>query len=293
MNGRQIPQLEALRLQLAAFAGNEPASRYFEVRAKKISGKGMMQDWIPILELDRAARSVLNRGQLTDCYIGVAPRTQRNGTVDAIERVWCLHVDCDGRESVARLAAFRPLPSIVIRSGSADSAHAYWPLRAPVPPEWAKRANRRLALAIGADMNATDAARIMRPAGTFNFKHGEPRPVVCTRLELDVFTFAQVIGHLPDDRDYVPPPRARSRTRPSDPSKLLDGLIRTVGAAAVGNRNAALFWAACRLRERDACEIDDAEGRDALRDAALASGLSEPETERTLDSALSATRAAA
>lgn len=290
----EIPQREALRLQLSAIAGDEPSPSYFEIRAKRATGAGMQQDWIPVRELERAARALINRGQMADAYVGVAPRAARKGTADVVERVWCLWADCDGESSLERLSAIRPLPNIVVRSGGDDSAHAYWQLSAAVPPEWAQRGNRRLALALGADRNATDPARILRPAGTFNFKHGEPRPVLCTRLELDAFTFAEVAGHLADDRPYVLPARPRGGPQSSSPSKMLDGLVRTVNQAAVGNRNATLFWAACRLRERvDACEIDDTEGREALREAALSTGLSETETERTLDSALHAAMAAA
>jgi len=198
-----FPQRVALRLQLAGFAGSEPASSYFEIRAKRTGG--MHQDFIPIGELDRAVAAATNLGQGADCFVGVAPRTCRRGSADAILRVWCLWADCDGAESLARLAAFRPLPAVVVRSGSEDSAHAYWPLRMGVAPGWAQRANRRLALALGADRNATDAARIMRPAGTLNFKHDPPRPVTCTRLEVDVFVHGR-----PGRRPSARRPRLRA-----------------------------------------------------------------------------------
>jgi hypothetical protein len=291
--GEAIAQDWALRLQLAAIAGNEPATSHFEIRSKRATGRGMNQDWIPVRELDRTARSAINRGQMTDTYIGAAPRAQRKGGASAIERVWCLWADCDGPESLRRLAAFAPLPSIVIRSGGDDRCHAYWPLRKPTSGEWAQRANRRLALALGGDSASTDPARVLRPAGTFNHKHDPARPVVCTRLELDVFTCDQIVAHLSDDRDYVPPPRPPRDLRKVDFSKLLDGLARKVHEAAVGNRNAALFWAGCRVREHaDLDRLDETEARQVLRDAALTAGLGEYETDRTLDSALD-TRAAA
>ncbi|MDQ6807526.1 MAG: hypothetical protein M3065_21830 [Actinomycetota bacterium] len=148
---------------------------------------------------------------------------------------------------------------------------------------------------LGADPAATDPARVLRPAGAFSFKHGEPRPVVCTRLELDAFTLAQVVGHLPDDPRYLAPPtRATADLRRMDFSTVLQGLLRTVSDAPVGNRNNALFWAACRVRERaDAGDINDGEAREALRQAALTASLAECEAERTLESALDAQRKAA
>ena len=177
-----IPQDAALRMYLAMIAGDAPRSQYFEVRWKRSSG-GMGQDFVPLSEPDRVARMIRNRGQMTDTYIGLAPRTERKGGLDATPRVHCLWVDCDSRESVERLARFRPLPSIVIRSGTPDHAHAYWPLGDSVPAGWAKRANQRLARALGADRVATDAARILRPPCTLSHKHDPARPVVCTRLE--------------------------------------------------------------------------------------------------------------
>jgi len=284
-----IPQGQAIVAYMAMVAGAEPATSYFEIRSKRTTGAGMSQDWIALREVERAAASLVNRGKLSDTYLGAAPRSHRKGGIEAIERVWCVWTDCDSPESLARLASFRPLPSLVIRSGSDGHAHAYWPLRSPVPPKWAKRANQRLALRLGADRNATDAARIMRPPLTLNFKHDPPRSVQCTRLELDVFRLGQIIGHLPDERRYVVPARNQARARPADACNLLDGLTRTVREAAVGNRNAALYWAACRVAESD---LDTDDAREILRDAALASGLCEPETDRTLASALE-TRAAA
>src|SRR5829696_6953067 len=93
---------------------------------------------------------------------------------------------------------------MVIASGNGQ--HAYWSLWPPVGPAEAERANRRLAHALGADMQATDAARILRPPGTFNFKTGRPVPVTVERLEPEVYTVEQVVGELRDPE----PERSRS-----------------------------------------------------------------------------------
>ncbi|WP_051020396.1 bifunctional DNA primase/polymerase [Nocardia araoensis] len=75
------------------------------------------------------------------------------------------------------------------------------------------------------------------------------------------------------------PVRQQYRARPS--SDRNEGLIRTVATAAPGNRNQALFWAACRAFEQGA----DPGLMDLLRAAAATAGLSAPEIERTLMSA--------
>ena len=150
-----IPQTWALRLQLAVIAGNEPAGSYIELRFKRAGG-GMAQDFIPVGELERAAASAVNRGQLGDVYLGVCPRTERSGGKDAVARAWVFWCDCDTEQSVERLRAFRPLPSVVIRSGTGRRVHAYWPLRHPVPARFAGTANLRIAHALGADKGGGD-----------------------------------------------------------------------------------------------------------------------------------------
>lgn len=62
----------------------------------------------------------------------------------------------------------------------------------------------------------------------------------------------------------------------------LDGLVNTVATAVEGNRNHALFWAACRAVEGGA---DPAVFVDLVQ-AAVKAGLAEAEAERTVQSAM-------
>jgi hypothetical protein len=285
------PQEPALRLQLALIAGGEPGSSFIEIRPLKPSGQPAARErsFVPVAERGRAVERILELRDRHNVFIGCAPRLREEGTADAIERVWCLWADCDDADALEHLRTFSPQPNLVIRNGSDASAHAYWQLDTPLAPAWARRANLRLALALGADRAATDAARILRPAGTLNHKHDPPRPVVCTRLELDVHTFDAVVGGLPDDPAYAPRPLPAPR-RAASPSRLLDGLIRTVHEADVGNRNRALFWAAARVGEHG---LDQVEASEALHAAGLAIGLAEFEVQRTIQSGLdTATRTA-
>lgn len=290
MTRELIDQRSALRRQLAAIAGDEPLSSYFELRFKLTRG-GMGQDFIPIRESYRAARAILNRSQTTDVYVGAAPRARRAGTGDAVERVWCLWVDCDTTEAVERLRAFRPLPSIVNRSGTGGHLHAWWPLRESILPVHAVRANRRLALALGADRAATDAARIMRAPGTLHHKHQPPTPVECVRLELDSFDVASIVRGLADDPAYLPKPTARRRGRaPADPGPAaLAGLTRFVREAPDHQRNIRLNWAAYRAGEHAADgKLDAGVAEGELLAAATETGLPEHEALRTIASGLTA-----
>ncbi len=168
----------------------------------------MGQLWHPVEER-RTLPSILERlGRRSDAFVGVAPRRRREGCRDAVENVHALWADCDGPEALSPLRRFRPPAPLVVRSGSPDCIHALWPLWPPASPDEAELANRRLAHALGADMAATDAARILRPPGTFNHKSDPPAPVEVKHLEAVVYTLEEVVGHLPD------PPGREQRTAP-------------------------------------------------------------------------------
>jgi hypothetical protein len=199
-----IPQDVARRLQLAAIAGNEPADSYFWLLTKQASGEAI-EDFIPVRELERAAATAIKYRRLGNAYIGCAPRTMRSGRAQAVKDVWVLFAESDSEESSARLWNFRPLPSIVDRSGTPGHFHCFWPLSGPLTPAAAKIANERLVRALRAD-TGTNAARMLRPIGTLNHKHAPPALVECVRLELDTFTASQVVGDLIDIEPERPAP---------------------------------------------------------------------------------------
>jgi RepB DNA-primase from phage plasmid len=286
---KAIPDRDALLLQLATFAGNSPASSFLEIRPLTREGRPANGEraFVPVRELRAAVRHCVDLAHAYNVFVGAAPRAHEDGTAAAVEEVWSLWADLDGPEALARLAAFRPLPSIVVRTGSPDHAHAYWPLRAAISPQGAQRANRRLALALGADPAATDPARILRPAGTLNHKHDPPAEVACTRLEVGVFTLGEVVGHLRDDSRYEPRARPQAHQATGDPSRVISGLARVVREAPTGNRNRATFWAACRVAEHtDIGSAEEQRAVEEIRLAALAAGLGEHEVTATIASAL-------
>jgi RepB DNA-primase from phage plasmid len=286
-----IPQDEALRLWLCALVGNEPSGGLFEIRGKPAGGVMRRVGFVPIEEGARAATLITRAARVGDVWVGAAPRREvfrlrdhkRSGGLDAIERCWTLWVDADTPEACAAVREHDPPASMIVGSGS--GVHAYFSVRRPLTPADAKRANRRLAYALGADLNACDGARVMRPPGTANWKTNPPAPVLCERLELVSYDAGALVRHLPD-----PPRKSRPTVRPafsrSGPA-VLDGLLREVRRAAEGERNAKLFWAACRVGEHVLRhEVDVAPAIDSLRAAAVESGLDDFEIERTVDSAL-------
>lgn len=151
-----------MRIAVNGFTGNgEPKADYLDL---VVFGRQVRQRFYPAAsDLVSTASLIIELGARTDVYVGAAPRGCRHGGRAAIEKVWCLWVDCDGPRAVAELGRFAPAPAIVVSSGSAANVHAYWPLRRPIGPQEAEVANRRLAHAVTADPASTEPARILRP----------------------------------------------------------------------------------------------------------------------------------
>ena len=197
--------MSGLGTYLDCLFGAEPAGAFCELRWRLRDGR-MGREFFAVRG-PRLSALIEARGRTTDLYVGVAPRSRQEGTRAAVERSHVLYVDCDEPPSIEALERYRPAPSMIVRSGS--GAHGYWSLVEPVAPDELEQANRRLAHALGADMRATDAARILRPPGTFNHKTGSP---VAVTLEATLAIYANaaaVVGGLPDAPEGRPAP-ARS-----------------------------------------------------------------------------------
>jgi hypothetical protein len=83
------------------------------------------------------------------------------------------HASLDELLQLLRCAA--PPPDLLVGSGM--GAHGYWTLSAPTTDlDRVERINRSLKVRFQGD-NAIDPARILRIAGTFNYKHGDRLPV--------------------------------------------------------------------------------------------------------------------
>jgi len=163
---------------LGALYGSAPAGSLVELRFRL--GSGMGQRFLRAERLGRVADRIASLAGSTDVFVGVVARARRGGSrSDLVQRAAVVWVDCDDRASVAGLARFRPLPTMVLASGGGSNRHAYWLLDQPVGIEEIERVNHRLALTLGADLHCGDGARIMRPAGTTNRKHS---PATAVRL---------------------------------------------------------------------------------------------------------------
>jgi len=173
------------------------ASTLVEMRWR--AGTGMRQRFITVRDVEVAAREARRRAESTDVFVGVLPRWRpggdRRSVVDDARMVW---VDLDFAEAARVLEAVDPRPHVVVASGGPGHVHAYWSLAGPVAPWQVERANRRLAWALGGDLQSTDAPRILRPPGTIHHARGGV-PVGLIDVSGEPPTnLAALVGGLPD-----------------------------------------------------------------------------------------------
>ena len=160
------------------------------------------------------------------------------------------------------LLAERPCHLLVESAGS-GGMHAYWQLAEPLPAvtidpdsgervEWIKRANLRLIHRIGtgpdgrpsvADEMCAEQARVMRLAGTINYKTGRYARLVQVDLSLAPYSVAELVGDLPDP----PSATASSRRRPASAEKRSRGSLPANPAARVLREAGRRERAALRL----------------------------------------------
>jgi hypothetical protein len=208
----------AAELLLGTLAAYVPRHSLLDVRYRAES-KRLSRFFVGI-HAASAARIITLIGQRTDVYVGCAPRVRRSGGRQDIASSALLWADCDGQHVARALRAFPLPPSIVVGSGTATNAHAFWALTAALPLLALENANRRLALALGADPRCVDGARILRVPGTLNFKSHLSRPVRLLRYSPARYRPADILAALP--AGPTPPSAsdigpARSPRRASDP----------------------------------------------------------------------------
>jgi hypothetical protein len=212
---------------LQILAGTNPVGRLIEIRSLTADG-GMRQTFTPATRTDVAARTITRLATRTDVYVGVLLRRRRAGGRDACERSHLAFIEIDRPDGLQRLEQYRCPPSMVIASGSPGHVHAYFQLREAADLDELEQANRRLAVQIGGDLAATDAARVLRPPTSKNHKH-----TPATRVELLLLQPArryQLADLTAGLRDPSPSPRSSSHPIRAATSEL-DQLLLAVPAS--------------------------------------------------------------
>ncbi|MGH2948252.1 MAG: hypothetical protein ACRDPC_18690 [Solirubrobacteraceae bacterium] len=178
-----------------------------------------------------------------EAFVGVTPRVRRRGNKDAVAASRFLWVDVDEPGQLPALWAFlaeRPC-HLLIESGGSGGAHAYWKLAASLEAtridggtgevvEPIERANLRIIHRLGvgddgkpnvADVRCKERARVMRLAGTVNYKTGQYARIVEADFRLPGYPLADLVGDLPDPMPPAAPTRARRAIEHDDPYKRI------------------------------------------------------------------------
>jgi hypothetical protein len=226
---------DAIRMLGALLAPLE--SGYIELRPihrKRGAGKS---EFFPVADFAKAAERAAELGRERDLYFGVIPRTHENGRgaadVGPATTVWA---DLDSSEAMIELRSFAP-PSIMVATGTEGHHHAYWLLDSPQDAEAVVALNRDLALHLGADVAATDAARILRLPDTLNHKSDPPTGVQLVALEDRRYGFA-------DLRAAVPIAKAEDKSSRTGSAHPAGKALRRVLDQLDGARPAANGWMA-------------------------------------------------
>ena len=169
----------------------DPAiGEFIELRAFA-EGKAPYQEFFASPEQAAGQAAAWSNIDGRDVYFGVLPRTRRGGTAaDVAPQTDVLWADFDGKNfrgkmgpgsAIAEIANIRLAPQIVVDSG--NGYHAYWLLDRPYDFAEAHLGMTAIERAHHSD-HCSDAPRILRVPGTFNFKNGETKPVRIVKFDL-------------------------------------------------------------------------------------------------------------
>jgi CHC2 zinc finger len=214
MSESRDPAAHRARLAyLALIAGTSGTGRFLDVRWRRPEG-AMRRRFMAAECLSDAAALISTLAPENDVYVGVALRdSSRQGGRAAVSGLQLAYVESDAC-TAERLVSFSHPPSMVVASGTPGHVQVYWLLQGRCSPGRVESANRRLALALAADPACADAARILRPPGTFNHKHDPPRPVTLLVLrEHARYTLAGLTDGLPEDPVVLVPERSGAPRR--------------------------------------------------------------------------------
>jgi hypothetical protein len=217
---------DELRVYLEMLAGEARAGQFFNLRWVTPVGR-MRQQFRSARQIESTARRIASLAERTDVFIGVALRDDRRGGKDAISGSHLLYLDCDDERARAEIAAFAHRPTMEVASGSADHLHPYWRLDQRASALQIESANRRLALALGADPACVDIARILRPPTTRNFKADPARAVSLLAYRPQArYSLADLLAGLP--RDPCAPVRARASPSRREPRTELEAQLLAI-----------------------------------------------------------------
>jgi len=186
-------------------------------------GRSGPDDWLA--QLTAVADAHVARGQ--EVFVAPAARHAPRGDRDAVSHTRWLWVDIDAPGQLHRLWALlakRPC-HLLVATGGSGGVHAYWRLADRLPGtrvlessgdlvEPIETAHLRLIHHLGvdqdgrpnvADLACRDRSRVMRLAGTVNYKTGRHAQILEADFGLPAYRLRDLVGEMPDPH----PPRRR------------------------------------------------------------------------------------
>jgi len=234
--------------------GEVMRNRFFESLYKNCSGQielrvfGKVQKFYDPMDMT-GINSFCNQHRREDLYFGVATRDgqDKGGTrggkqnVVHIPAAWC---DIDFKvlppeQAYQKLKSFPFQPSIIVRSGG--GVHLYWLLKEPAARaeiSTIEDVNRRIAVGLGGDLNACDAARVLRIPDSLNYKYKKARQVVIRRMDDFYYELGDFLDILPQsDKTARSGLRSVSEKDPSGQAAFPDWFQNLMQGVAKGARN--------------------------------------------------------
>ena len=166
----------------------------------------------------------------------MAARHEARGSKHAVSESRFLWVDIDRPDRLEVLWEFLPERPCHLLVSSGRGVHAYWALSKPLPAiltsattgqltEPIERANGRLIHHLAADPQCKDRARVLRLAGTRNYKRDEWARVVTADFALPPCTVKELVGDLADPNDALPARHLQKFPTSDDPYRLIPAVI--------------------------------------------------------------------
>ncbi len=233
--------------------------------------------WFPLTQggLCDAAQWAIRQATDWNVYYGVLPRSEAGqGGADATFATGWLWCDMDNAptwEHAAALLEGKDLPPPRLAVCSGNGCHVYWQLaaKANLPTAETKTAFRsllrRLCAKIGgepsgphADPASTDAARILRLPGTFNWKDAaHPKPVKIVHWNGSAFGLSagQWMARLPEEN--APPPAWKTAGK-KPPYTNVHPLQRDVSPTGCRHQNAVRLLMCLRQWGADDRALEEA-----------------------------------
>ena len=211
-------------IELRPFLNKKPMERSFHLDVDSLVSK---------------ASGLCSQG--VDVYVGVNPRIGGKGKKENVHYLTAFHAEIDyGRDGHKKesgystreearevIECFSIEPTVVVHSGG--GFHVYWVLNEPLQVtnygiDTLESINRHLSNCLGGDPGTHDISRVLRLAGTYNFKISEnPRPVTIISNSSKMYDYEDFRIFAEKEADRLTPDTRKEKSEREERSHLEEG----------------------------------------------------------------------